>query len=82
MSSSTKKAKKSPVKKQKTQDQSKPQPITHLDGLADAHHEINERDVEIEHLKTTLIAVNQKVTVSTPPYLSYFRSSTRSKLTS
>jgi hypothetical protein len=38
-------------------------PLNPLAQLADAHHELNERDVEIEHLKTTLIAVNQKVTV-------------------
>ena len=34
------------------------------DGVEEAMEAINERDVEIEHLKTTLIAVNEKVTVS------------------
>lgn len=52
------KSKKSPVKKSKVNQ-------SDITNPSNGHHErhLTERDVEMEHLKTTLIAVNQKVEI-------------------
>jgi hypothetical protein len=52
------KSKKSPVKKSKT-NQSESMSQLNVQNVRD----MTERDVEMEHLKTTLIAVNQKVEI-------------------